>query len=222
MISISTPSAPTSLQSGLSDRNGNYVVNFFSSQPALNYGFERQDYPWQLPPDHPACVATLEEMKNVMRFWLDMGCDSFRVDMAYSLVKNDDNRTGIKRLWQNVRRTGIYLDAIAEAKKLITDRPVFAGVIGPFSLAGRLVDVTEAMTTRYSWSERRRGRQAPIRPHRAARPKRAPPRASPCTFRRYRFRRTAWGYGFRAWKRGVPDSSPVPPRTQPSFHPSEP
>ena len=42
-------------------------------------------------------------------------------------------------------RTGIYLDAIAEAKKLITDRPVFAGVIGPFSLAGRLVDVTEAM-----------------------------------------------------------------------------
>ena len=42
-------------------------------------------------------------------------------------------------------RTGIYLDAIAEAKKLITDRPVFAGVIGPFSLAGRLVDVTEAL-----------------------------------------------------------------------------
>ena len=42
-------------------------------------------------------------------------------------------------------RTGIYPDAIAEAKKLITDRPVFAGVIGPFSLAGRLVDVTEAM-----------------------------------------------------------------------------
>lgn len=42
-------------------------------------------------------------------------------------------------------RTGIYLDAIAEVKKLITDRPVFAGVIGPFSLAGRLVDVTEAM-----------------------------------------------------------------------------
>ena len=91
------------LQSGLSDRNGNYVVNFFSSQPALNYGFERQDHPWQLPPDHPACVATLEEMKNVMRFWLDMGCDGFRVDMAYSLVKNDEERTGIKRLWQNVR-----------------------------------------------------------------------------------------------------------------------
>ena len=91
------------VESGLYDRNGNYLVNFFSSQPALNYGFERQDHPWQLPPDHPSCVATLEAIKDVMRFWLDMGCDGFRVDMAKSLVKNDEHQTGIRRLWQNVR-----------------------------------------------------------------------------------------------------------------------
>lgn len=42
-------------------------------------------------------------------------------------------------------RTGIYLDAIRKATQLITDRPVFAGVIGPYSLAGRLMDVSEAM-----------------------------------------------------------------------------
>lgn len=42
-------------------------------------------------------------------------------------------------------RTGLYIDAIGKACKLITDRPVFAGVIGPFSLAGRLLDVSEAM-----------------------------------------------------------------------------
>ena len=42
-------------------------------------------------------------------------------------------------------RTQIYVDAIEKAVKLIEDRPVFAGVIGPFSLAGRLMDVTEAM-----------------------------------------------------------------------------
>jgi len=46
-------------------------------------------------------------------------------------------------------RTGIYIDAIRKAKKLITDRPVFAGVIGPFSLGGRLVDVSEAMIACY-------------------------------------------------------------------------
>ena len=46
-------------------------------------------------------------------------------------------------------RTGLYIKAIEEACKLITDRPVFAGVIGPFSLAGRLMDVTEAMVNCY-------------------------------------------------------------------------
>jgi uroporphyrinogen decarboxylase len=42
-------------------------------------------------------------------------------------------------------RTGEYVKAIGRALELITDRPVFAGVIGPFSLAGRLMDMTEIM-----------------------------------------------------------------------------
>ena len=42
-------------------------------------------------------------------------------------------------------RTGVYIEAIRTAKELIKDRPVFAGVIGPFSLAGRLMDVSNAM-----------------------------------------------------------------------------
>lgn len=46
-------------------------------------------------------------------------------------------------------RTGLYLDAIKKAAGLITDRPVFAGVIGPFSLAARLLDVTEVMIDCY-------------------------------------------------------------------------
>lgn len=47
-------------------------------------------------------------------------------------------------------RTGLYVEAIEKACKLITDRPVFAGVIGPFSLAGRLMDVTEALVNCYA------------------------------------------------------------------------
>ncbi len=46
-------------------------------------------------------------------------------------------------------RTGIYIDAIRQAAAEITDRPVFAGVIGPYSLAGRLMDVTEIMILCY-------------------------------------------------------------------------
>jgi len=42
-------------------------------------------------------------------------------------------------------RTGRYVEAIEKAVRLITDRPVFAGVIGPFSLAGRLMDISEAL-----------------------------------------------------------------------------
>lgn len=41
-------------------------------------------------------------------------------------------------------RVGIYIDGMSRALELIDDRPVFAGVIGPFSLAGRLVDVNKA------------------------------------------------------------------------------
>ena len=42
-------------------------------------------------------------------------------------------------------RTGLNLDAIRKVVPLIPDRPVFAGCIGPFSLAGRLLSVSEAM-----------------------------------------------------------------------------
>lgn len=88
---------------GISDRDGSCAVNFFSHQPALNYGFYKPDKPWQQSFDDPGPQATLEAMKDVMRFWLKMGCDGFRVDMAGSLVKNDEKGKGTIRLWQNVR-----------------------------------------------------------------------------------------------------------------------
>ena len=48
------------------------------------------------------------------------------------------------------KRTGVYVDAVKMAKQLILDRPVFAGIIGPFSLAGRLCDVTETLVYCYT------------------------------------------------------------------------
>lgn len=47
-------------------------------------------------------------------------------------------------------RCGLYVEAIRKACGLITDRPVLAGMIGPFSLAGRLMDVTEIMVCCYT------------------------------------------------------------------------
>ena len=46
-------------------------------------------------------------------------------------------------------RAPIYIDAIKKATELIVDRPVLAGMIGPFSLAARLLDVSEIMMDCY-------------------------------------------------------------------------
>ena len=92
---------------GISDRDGSCLVNFFTHQPALNYGFYRPERPWQQSMDSKAALATREEIKNIMRFWLSKGCDGFRVDMAGSLVKNDEDGKGTIALWQDIRA---YLD----------------------------------------------------------------------------------------------------------------
>ena len=89
---------------GESEREGVYILNFFKCQPALNYGFLHPDKPWQMGMDSPAALATREALKDVMRFWLDHGCDGFRVDMAGSLVKFDDERSsGTAAVWRDVR-----------------------------------------------------------------------------------------------------------------------
>ena len=93
---------------GISDRDGSCAVNFFSHQPALNYGYLNPERPWQQPMDAQGPQETLSAMMDVMRFWLSRGCDGFRVDMAGSLVKNDTDGRGTIALWQRVRA---FLDA---------------------------------------------------------------------------------------------------------------
>jgi len=90
--------------SGFAQRHGVYVTNFFWSQPALNYGFANPDpnKKWQLPVNHPSCLAMRKELVNIMRYWLGMGADGFRVDMAFSLVKNDPGYSATIKLWQKV------------------------------------------------------------------------------------------------------------------------
>ena len=42
-------------------------------------------------------------------------------------------------------RTAVYIEGVRKAKEIITDAPVFCGVIGPYSLAGRIFDMMELM-----------------------------------------------------------------------------
>ncbi len=93
---------------GISQRDGSVALNFFSMQPALNYGYYKPGKSWHQAMDDEGPMATREAMKNVMRFWLGLGCDGFRVDMAGSLVKNDEDGKGTIALWQDFRK---FLDA---------------------------------------------------------------------------------------------------------------
>ncbi len=89
---------------GECERNGTYMLNFFKCQPALNYGFFEPKYPWQFSYKDVPAQRTLEAMMDIMKFWLDRGCDGFRVDMADSLVKDDDkDKSGTCSLWRKVR-----------------------------------------------------------------------------------------------------------------------
>jgi len=100
---------------GMGRRNGQYMRNFYYCQPALNYGFALPDtnYKWQLPTNHPDVVKLREEMKNVVRFWMNLGADGFRADMAGALVKSanvegneqffNTHEDATKKFWQEIR-----------------------------------------------------------------------------------------------------------------------
>ena len=70
-----------------------------------------------------------------------------------SIIKSEEDAINLKVPKVGAKRTQIYLDAMKKAKQEIKDCPVFAGCIGPFSLAGRLLGVSEAMISCYDEPE---------------------------------------------------------------------
>lgn len=70
-----------------------------------------------------------------------------------SLVVDEDDAEDLEVPEIGAARTGQCVEAVRIAASAIEDRPVLAGVIGPFSLAGRLLDVTEALALCYEEPE---------------------------------------------------------------------
>ena len=134
---------------GISDRDGSVATNFFSTQPALNYGFAKKDKPWQSDIHSPEAMATRQAMMDVMRFWLTLGCDGFRVDMAGSLIKADKDQKETIRLWQDVRA---FLDREFPEAAIISewgmpDRALTGGFHMDFLLAWGDSQYTELFRT---------------------------------------------------------------------------
>lgn len=70
-----------------------------------------------------------------------------------TLIHDEDEAEALKVPKVGDGRTGECVAGIKRACELITDRPVLAGIIGPYSLAGRLLDMTEIMILCYEEPE---------------------------------------------------------------------
>jgi uroporphyrinogen decarboxylase len=66
-----------------------------------------------------------------------------------AVVKNHQDAVELQVPSLGNKRTLTYVEGVRLAKTMIKDKPVLAGVIGPFSLAGRLMDMTEVMVNCY-------------------------------------------------------------------------
>jgi glycosidase len=86
-------------------RPGFYLPNFYPIQPALNFGYARMDEaePWRQPTDAAGPRANRAALREIMAYWLGRGVSGFRVDMAFSLVKDDPERAETARLWGETR-----------------------------------------------------------------------------------------------------------------------
>lgn len=62
-----------------------------------------------------------------------------------ALISEEETADALEIPAVGAGRTGLCVEALRQAAREITDRPVLAGVIGPYSLASRLMDVTETM-----------------------------------------------------------------------------
>lgn len=70
-----------------------------------------------------------------------------------ALVTDEEEAKALNIPAVGTGRTGLCVEAIRQAARMITDRPVLAGIIGPYSLASRLMDVNEAMILCYDEPE---------------------------------------------------------------------
>lgn len=90
---------------GFSERDGSVVTNFFSIQPALNYGFADPKEPYEQKIEDEGPQSTIKAMIDIILFWLRKGCDGFRCDMAGWLVKHDIDQEGTVRVWKQIINT---------------------------------------------------------------------------------------------------------------------
>ena len=100
--------------------------------------------------DSAAAVSLMDLSVEAECFGAEIRVSDDEVPTVIGRLVHDENEADALAVPEvGAARSGIYVDAVRRAAEMITDRPVFAGMIGPFSLAARLLDVTEIMMDCY-------------------------------------------------------------------------
>jgi maltose alpha-D-glucosyltransferase/alpha-amylase len=115
-------------------RPGWYLKNFYDEQPALNFGWADpgEDEPWLDRVGDPGPRRNVQALMDIIAFWLDRGVAGFRVDMAFSLVKDEADRDRAQAhtaaIWREIRDwlDAAYPDAVIvpEGKEPRTGEPL--------------------------------------------------------------------------------------------------
>lgn len=94
-----------------------YWHRFYSCQPDLNY-------------DNPDVI---EEMRNVMKFWLDMGIDGFRADaVPYLIEREGTNCENLPETHQILKEFRTYLDKNYKGKVLLAEANQWPEDVRPY------------------------------------------------------------------------------------------
>ena len=100
--------------------------------------------------DSLAAVSFMDLSVEAECFGAKISVSNDEVPTVCGRIINDiDDATNLVVPQIGAGRTQLYIDAIKLASENITDRPVLAGMIGPYSLAARLFDVSEIMMDCY-------------------------------------------------------------------------
>jgi uroporphyrinogen decarboxylase len=109
---------------------------------------------------HAACIEALSKKyppaaaTSIMD--LSVEAEAFGSPIAFTdddvptitgrIIHTSDDISALRVPDIGIKRTAQSIRAIERASATIADRPLFGGMIGPYSLAGRLYDMTEIMT----------------------------------------------------------------------------
>lgn len=147
-----------------SDSHRALPILSFPAAQKLNVTVEQLVKDSALQAEAIACIAKeTDTLAAVSLMDLSVEAEAFGADVVFSandvpvvvgqLVSDMDEAEALKVPDLEAGRAKVCVEGMRLAKEKIQDKPLMAGMIGPYSLAGRLMDVTEIMYICYDEPE---------------------------------------------------------------------